>query len=108
MRGWGESAGVYYKHDSPEQGREQVQQIADRIAAGMDRAELLEALPAGGARNAIDCALWDLEAKRRGVPVWELAGLRKHPHRFSRRIRLAPMRPKQWPPARAIFAAHER
>ena len=40
-----------------------------------DRAELYELLPAGAARNAVDCALWDLEAKRAGKRVWELAGL---------------------------------
>ena len=39
------------------------------------RLALLQALPAGAARNAIDCALWDLECKRQGAPVWELAGL---------------------------------
>ncbi len=39
------------------------------------REALLEAMPPGAARNAVDCALWDLEARRRGVPVWELAGL---------------------------------
>ena len=37
--------------------------------------ELLGALPAGAARNAVDCALWDLAAKRSGRPVWALAGL---------------------------------
>ncbi len=31
-------------------------------------------MPAGGARNAVDCALWELEAARAGVPVWQLAG----------------------------------
>ncbi len=41
----------------------------------LDRATLQEALPPGAARNAIDCALWDLEAKRLGRRVWELAGL---------------------------------
>ena len=40
-----------------------------------DRAELQELLPPGAARNAVDCALWDLEAKRAGKRVWELAGL---------------------------------
>ena len=40
-----------------------------------DRRELLDALPAGPARNAIDCALWDLEAKRSGQPAWQLAGV---------------------------------
>lgn len=42
-----------------------------------DRHELVDALPPGPARNAIDCALWDLEAKRRGQPAWRLAGGRK-------------------------------
>jgi L-Ala-D/L-Glu epimerase len=41
----------------------------------LDRAGLQRALPAGAARNAVDCALWDLEAKRAGKRVWELAGL---------------------------------
>jgi len=49
--------------------------LAGEVASGMDRAALQEALPAGAARNALDCALWDLEAKRRGVPVWTLAGV---------------------------------
>ena len=42
-----------------------------------DRNELLDALLPGPARNAIDCALWDLEAKRTGQPAWRLAGVRK-------------------------------
>jgi L-alanine-DL-glutamate epimerase-like enolase superfamily enzyme len=45
------------------------------IALGLDRLELQRALPAGAARNALDCAFWDLEAKRAGKPVHELAGL---------------------------------
>ncbi len=39
------------------------------------RSSLMELLPAGAARNAVDCALWDLEAKRAGKRAWELAGL---------------------------------
>lgn len=39
------------------------------------REALYDLLPAGAARNAVDCALWDLEAKRAGKPAWELAGL---------------------------------
>lgn len=42
----------------------------------VDRAELPDWLPAGAARNALDCALWDLAAKRDGMPVWKSAGLR--------------------------------
>lgn len=44
------------------------------IAEGMSRQELRERTPAGAARNAIDCALWDLEAKYSKVRVWQLAG----------------------------------
>jgi L-alanine-DL-glutamate epimerase-like enolase superfamily enzyme len=39
------------------------------------RHDLAAALPPGAARNALDCALWDLEAKHRGQRVWQLAGL---------------------------------
>jgi len=49
--------------------------LAPAIAGGMERAALQDALPAGAARNALDCALWDFEAKRSGVPAWRTAGL---------------------------------
>jgi L-alanine-DL-glutamate epimerase-like enolase superfamily enzyme len=52
-----------------------LQALAAPVAAGMDREALQQALPPGAARNALDCALWDLEAKRAGVRVWDLAGL---------------------------------
>ncbi|MGP1398042.1 MAG: N-acetyl-D-Glu racemase DgcA [Inquilinaceae bacterium] len=55
----------------------QIRGLADSVAGGLDRAALQRALPAGAARNAIDCALWDLEAKLTGQPVWRLAGLRE-------------------------------
>jgi L-Ala-D/L-Glu epimerase len=45
------------------------------LAGGLGRMELQERMPAGAARNALDCALWDLEAKRTGIPVHALAGL---------------------------------
>ncbi|WP_127902681.1 N-acetyl-D-Glu racemase DgcA [Solirhodobacter olei] len=45
------------------------------LPEGISRLELQEALPPGAARNAVDCALWDWEAKRAGKRVWELAGL---------------------------------
>ncbi|MCL3882232.1 N-acetyl-D-Glu racemase DgcA [Marivita sp. GX14005] len=47
----------------------------ESLPQDIDRAGLQTALPAGAARNAVDCALWDLEAKRAGCRVWELAGL---------------------------------
>ncbi len=45
------------------------------IEGGMKRSELAESLPPGAARNALDCALWDLESRLRGEPVWRFAGL---------------------------------
>ena len=57
---------------------ETLESVTAEIAAlpeRFDRAALYDLLPAGAARNAVDCALWDLEAKRAGKRVWELAGL---------------------------------
>ncbi|HWK67064.1 MAG TPA: N-acetyl-D-Glu racemase DgcA [Rhizobiaceae bacterium] len=51
--------------------RAAIETMGDAIASGMTRAELREALAPGAARNAIDCALWDLEAKISGRPAWE-------------------------------------
>lgn len=53
----------------------QIGEVADAVAAGISRRELLGALPPGAARNAVDCALWDLECKQAGKRAWELAGL---------------------------------
>jgi L-alanine-DL-glutamate epimerase-like enolase superfamily enzyme len=57
---------------------ETLESVTAQIAGlpeGITRADLQEALPAGATRNAVDCALWDLEAKLAGCRVWELAGL---------------------------------
>ncbi len=53
----------------------QIAGVAPDIESGAGRDWLQSALQAGAARNALDCALWDLEAKLSGRPVWELAGL---------------------------------
>jgi len=45
------------------------------LPPGITRADLQDALPAGAARNAVDCALWDLAAKQAGCRVWDLMGL---------------------------------
>ncbi|HZZ68887.1 MAG TPA: N-acetyl-D-Glu racemase DgcA [Phenylobacterium sp.] len=52
----------------------QVEGLRPRLEAGLGRGELQDLLPAGAARNAVDCALWDLAAKRAGVRAWTLAG----------------------------------
>jgi len=53
----------------------QVESVRPALEEGLDRNELLELLPVGGARNAIDCALWDLEAKLSGKTIWQLTGI---------------------------------
>jgi L-Ala-D/L-Glu epimerase len=52
-----------------------IEQLRPALARGLDRTALQSALPAGAARNALDCAFWDIEAKRAGQPVHVLAGL---------------------------------
>ncbi|WP_372836618.1 N-acetyl-D-Glu racemase DgcA [Puniceibacterium confluentis] len=57
---------------------ETLESVRDQIAglpSDLTRQGLHELLPAGAARNAVDCALWDIEAKQAGRRVWELAGL---------------------------------
>ena len=53
----------------------QIETLSERITLGLTRQELQKALPAGAARNAVDCALWDLEAKLTGQSVAQLLGL---------------------------------
>ena len=52
-----------------------IEGIGSRLTSGLRREALQQAMAPGAARNALDCALWDLEAKRTGQPVHELAGL---------------------------------
>lgn len=73
--GRGEGAGVYYRADTPDRMLGEVEQVRDAIAAGITRQQLRELMPPGGARNAVDCALWELEARRAGRTVMELAGI---------------------------------
>lgn len=68
-RGRGEATAIYYKGETAETVAAQVATMADAVAAGVSRAELLTLMPAGAARNALDCALWDLEAKQTGISV---------------------------------------
>lgn len=74
-RGRGEAVGVPYEGETPDSMIAQIEAIRAVVEAGLDRATLQRRLPPGGARNALDCALWDLEAKLSGAPAWRLAGL---------------------------------
>lgn len=75
--GRGEAAGVFYHGETLETIIAQIEHVARDVEDGLDRAELQAVLPAGGARNALDCALWDLEAKLGSLRAWELAGIAK-------------------------------
>jgi L-alanine-DL-glutamate epimerase-like enolase superfamily enzyme len=74
-RGRGEATAIYYHGESAESVRDQILSVVDPICQGATRAELLSLLPRGAARNAVDAALWDLDSRRCGLPVWRLAGL---------------------------------
>lgn len=71
LTGWGECVPYARYGESLETVTAQV----EALPAAITRAELQDALPPGAARNAVDCALWDLEAKAAGKRVWQLAGL---------------------------------
>ena len=73
--GRGEASGVYYLDDDIEHVVAELERTRASIEADPSRDELRSILPPGGARNAVDCALWDLESARTGRPVWALAGL---------------------------------
>lgn len=77
--GRGEASGVFYLDEQPDGMRAQIERVATQVVRGAGREELLELLPPGGARNAIDCALWDLEAKELGKSAWTLAGVEPRP-----------------------------
>jgi L-alanine-DL-glutamate epimerase-like enolase superfamily enzyme len=74
--GRGEASGVFYREGEDTSGIvRQIEAVRAKIEAGLDREELQRLLPPGGARNALDCAMWDLEAKRTGWTAWQIAGL---------------------------------
>ena len=79
LRGRGEAAGAYYLGDDGERMLAEIEAARGAIEAGIDRVGLQALMPAGGGRNAVDCAMWELEAARSGLPVWKLAGL-EPPH----------------------------
>ena len=71
VTGWGECV-PYARYDET---LDSVTAEIEGLPVEIDREALYDLLPAGAARNAVDCALWDLEAKQAGVRAWELAGL---------------------------------
>jgi L-alanine-DL-glutamate epimerase-like enolase superfamily enzyme len=65
--------------ETPEGVAAAIEAVRPQVEAGLSRQDLQAAMPAGAARSALDCALWDLEAKRAGVPAHVLAGIDRLP-----------------------------
>lgn len=81
--GLGEGTAIYFRGETAENCLAQVEAVLlelEPLDADEARKQVQHLLPAGAARNALDCALWDLAAKAAGQPVWQFAGL-KHPPR---------------------------
>ena len=76
--GSGEAAGVTYKGETVDSIKMQIEAAIPQIADGIGRDELQQLMPPGGARNAVDCALWDLEAKQSGRTVWQMLDWQPH------------------------------
>lgn len=72
--GRGEGTPIYYEGETAELCAEAIDMRGKQRRA-IDRQDILQTMMEGAARNALDCALWDLEAKQKGAPVWKLAGL---------------------------------
>jgi len=75
LKGRGEGCGVNYAGETPQSMLEQISQARHQVEAGATREQLLALMPPGGARCAIDSALWDLEAKQTGLSAFRRAGI---------------------------------
>lgn len=77
-RGRGEACGIYYLGDTQDSMMAQLESVRGAVEAGATRADIQELLPPGGARNALDCAYWDLECKVSGHSIWQLLDITPH------------------------------
>jgi len=77
--GRGEAMGVYYENESADSIAAQLEAVADTVAAGITRELAQDLLPPGGARNALDCALWDLAVKQAGTSIWDMLKIAPRP-----------------------------
>ena len=75
MRGRGECMPYAHYGESIDGVIDTIESIRSAVEDGLDRQQLQQQLPAGAVRNAVDCALWDLDAKLAGKRAWELAGM---------------------------------
>jgi len=89
--GRGEATAIYYHGETAQSVAAQLEAVAPAVARGVQRGDLAGLLPRGAARNALDAAFLDLEAKQAGVPAWQILGLdRPQPLVTAYTISLAP------------------
>ncbi len=79
FQGRGEALGVSYLDETNESMAAAIHAVQHAIETGIDTDDLQQLLGPGGARNALDCALWDLRAKREKARVWELLQIDARP-----------------------------
>jgi len=79
VRGRGECVPYARYGETPEGVAEALRAMSEAVASGLSREELQRAMPAGAARNALDCALWDFDAKLTGIPAHVAAGIHRLP-----------------------------
>lgn len=77
--GRGEAWTLYYNGETLDSVIGDIESLVPQLEQGLSREELQHKLPAGGARNAIDLALWDLECKLSGHSIWQLTGIHPKP-----------------------------
>lgn len=77
LRGRGEATPYARYGETVEGCLAQIRSLTEDLEAGLGREALQTHMAPGAARNAVDCALWDLEAAQAGVPVWRLTGLKR-------------------------------
>ena len=77
--GRGEGVGMYYLGENPEVMTLELESVRDAVESGATRIDIQSLLPRGGARNAVDCAYWDLECKTSGQSIWQMLGITPAP-----------------------------
>lgn len=105
ITGRGEATGVYYLDETADSMYRQAAGIEQQLQQGISREQLQSLLPVGGARNAIDCALWDLEAKRSGQSIFELTGISSSPVNTVNTVTIDT--PEQMAQKAAAITAHQ-
>jgi len=79
VTGRGEGVGIYYADETPESMTDQLVAVRQAVDDGATRLDIQSLLPPGGARTALDCAMWDVECKRSGKTIFDLVGIEPRP-----------------------------